>query len=119
MVGSVELSVIVPVALKVIVSVPDPAAQSPLVESVSLFAFVIASRRVQLPSPAVVVSRRELAVRLAADAERIGGAWKLRISPVVDTKTTKINGKIVERMLNELIILSPVGSECALLSLKL
>ncbi len=46
----------------------SPAVQSPLVESMFPLAFVIASRKVQLPSPAVVVSSVELTVIVAADA---------------------------------------------------
>src|SRR5208282_5676318 len=47
-------SVIVPLTLKLIVSVPVPAAQSPLVVSDLALALSIASRRVQNPLPEVV-----------------------------------------------------------------
>ena len=46
----------VPETLKPIVSVPLPAAQSPLVLSASLLALIMASRRVQSVSPPVVLS---------------------------------------------------------------
>ena len=52
--GSVLLSVIVPLRLKRIVSLPVPAAQSPPDVSDLLLALSIASRRVQNPLPEVL-----------------------------------------------------------------
>jgi hypothetical protein len=52
--GRVLPRVIVPLTLKLIVSVPVPAAQSPPDVSDLTFALLIASRRVQNPLPEVV-----------------------------------------------------------------
>ena len=59
--------------LKVIVSpVPVPAAQSPAVVSAAAFTLAIASRRVHLPLPAVVLSAVVFTAIVAADAAASG-----------------------------------------------
>jgi hypothetical protein len=68
MLGRALPRVIVPLTLKSMVSALAPARQSRPVISLSLSALLMASRSVQLPSPAVTVSARLLTVRLAAQA---------------------------------------------------
>jgi hypothetical protein len=62
-VGSVLVSVIVPLTLKLIVSVPVPAAQSPAEVSDAALALLIASRRVQNPLPEVLAGSVEVVHR--------------------------------------------------------
>ena len=86
--GSVLPSVIVPLTLKTMVSVPVPSAQSPpVVSTPGLFALLIASRRLQSPSPEVLCPervddhRREELVR-ADVAGAVSGSWP-RIAALV------------------------------------
>ena len=64
--GSVLATVIIPLKLKTIVSLPVPATQSPMVVSDALLALVIASRRLHRPSPAVLESESVLTVIVLA-----------------------------------------------------
>jgi hypothetical protein len=74
-------SVIVPLTLKSIVSVPVPAAQSPSVVSDALLALLIASRRLHRPSPEVLsslsvftVMMLEVALRLVVKTKTLHGS---------------------------------------------
>jgi hypothetical protein len=52
-------------------STPVPAKQSPPLVSLSVLAFAIASRNVQLPSPDTVTSSKLLTLRFAAQADEL------------------------------------------------
>jgi hypothetical protein len=59
MAGPADASVIVPALTIEIVSLLEPAAQSPELVSLFAFALLIASRSVQAPSPAMALSSSE------------------------------------------------------------
>ena len=64
--GSLLATAIVPLTLKAIVSLPVPAAQSPLVVSDFALALLIASRRLHTPSLATLESSSVLTVIVLA-----------------------------------------------------
>src|SRR5258708_3028331 len=79
--GRVLLSVIEPLTLKSIVSVPVSGAQSPSAVSDALLALLIASRRLHRPSPDVLASLSvftvmmlEIALRLVVKTKTLHGS---------------------------------------------
>ena len=79
--GSVPPRVIVPLTLNLMITVPSPTEQSPpVVSTPGLFALLIASRRLQNPSPEVLESLTVFTINLCIDEVTLNVFEKPRLA---------------------------------------